>query len=398
MELRENTNKLLKVFSRILLSVRNLQLLMSLLIIIVLISSCTGQKDSEHFSFINREDLPKIIPNHIRTVGSTSDFFFGDIIDVKILENGKIIVLDEQKMSVHLLSKDGAYEKNLEFRGRGPGEIQNLSKRLRIATDDIVAIDDYMMYKISLYQIIENKFDHLTDVALESSFENYFLKKDYKLILKRSGKNNGEKSIETIQVVDIQDHVEEEPILKFPAHEEIFLTANMGGLSLNLETSTEFHTRNIFCVEDNRLYHVRTDSLGFRVYDSMNGEKLFKFNYDQDPERLSLEEKESVIDSLLDNGSELWDERVREKLITEMPDFKPLVKSVKCDLPNGIWLELMEEEERWLLLSENGEIKGLFNNNLEGKIISFHKGNIFTSNISEEGEIVLDTYNYKITQ
>jgi len=57
-----------------------------------------------------------------------------------------------------------------------------------------------------------------------------------------------------------------------------------------------------------------------------------------------------------------------------------------------------EEEERWLLLSENGEIKGLLNNNLEGKIISFHKGNIFTSNISEEGEIVLDTYNYKITQ
>jgi hypothetical protein len=80
-----------------------------------------------------------------------------------------------------------------------------------------------------------------------------------------------------------------------------------------------------------------------------------------------------------------------------MPDVKPYVKRVECDLPNGIWLEMMDEDsEKWLLISGDGDITGLFTKSMEGDIVSFDNGYIFISNVSRDGDIELEIYDYTI--
>ena len=84
-----------------------------------------------------------------------------------------------------------------------------------------------------------------------------------------------------------------------------------------------------------------------------------------------------------------------------MPEIKPQVKTVICDLPNGIWVELLGESEEyaeWLLLSETGEIKGLFQKEMGGSIVSIHKGKIFLTETNDVGDITLRVYRYFISQ
>ena len=367
--------------------------------------SCTYNKDEADNNYANIENSPEIVPNHLFSTSSNDSFFFGDIIDVKVFENGEIVVLDDQSLSMHLLSSQGVHIIEYPIQGRGPGEIQNLSNRMRVSNSNLTAVDDYFMKKISLFRIADNRIEHVEDISLESSIGDFFLSDEDQLILKTSVMLDEDKPLDQIQRLSLSEQNKTSAALEFPAQKEIRLSANMGELNLMIQTTTRFHAMNRFCSNGNSLYHIRTDSLGFRVYNLDDGNEIFSSIYNQPAKRLTFEEKEIEVDRILDSGKEFWGESEKQRLMSEMPDIKPEVQSIVCDLPNGIWMKLMddkieedEDEERWLLLSENGEIKGLFNNNLDGKIISFHKGNIFTSNISEEGEIVLDTYNYKITQ
>lgn len=369
--------------------------------------SCNHNTDEADTNYLNIENSSKIVPNHLFSTSSNDSFFFGDIIDVKVIDNGEIVVLDDQSLSIHLLTNRGLHIIEHPIQGRGPGEIQNLSNRMRISSGNLAAVDDYFMKKISLYRIADNRIEHIEDISLESSIGDFFLSEEGQLVLKKSVMLDEGKPMDQIQRLNLSDQHKTSTALEFPAQKEMRLSANMGELNFMIQTTTKFHAMNRFCSNGNSLYHIRTDSLGFRVYNLDDGNEIFSSIYNQPIKRLTFEEKENEVDRLLDSGKEFWGESEKQRLMSEMPDIKPLVQSVVCDLPNGIWMKLMDvgteedkedEEERWILLSEDGEIKGLFNNNLEGKIISFHKGKIFTSNISNVGEIVLDTYDYKITQ
>jgi hypothetical protein len=371
--------------------------------------SCTHHADEIDTNYVNIENSPEIVPNHLFSISSNDSFFFGDIIDVKVIENGEIVVLDDESLSIHLLSNRGIHIKEQPIQGRGPGEIQNLSNRIRVTNSNLIAVDDYFMKKISLYKIFENSIEHVEDISLESSIGNFFLPDEGQLVLKKSIMLNEDEPIDQIQRLNLSDQEKTGEAIEFPTQNSIKLTANMGELNFMIETTTKFHVMNKYCSYENNLYHIRTDSLGFRVFNLDDGNEVFSSIYNQPVKKVSYEEKVMEVDRILDSGKEFWGESEKQRIMSEMPDIKPVVQSIVCDLPNGIWMKLMDDgteedenedkkEERWLLLSENGEIKGLFNNNLDGKIISFHKGNIFTSNISEEGEIVLDTYDYKITQ
>jgi hypothetical protein len=396
MELRENSINKNGLGSQLMVT-KYLLSSVWLIITLLLMLSCAKQQPGDTGNFTDIRDSPEIIPGHLKTVGSDTDFFFGDIVDVAVLTNGKIVVLDDRTMSVHLFSNTGDYENKLSFRGRGPGEIQSLSGRLRTANNNMIALDDYMMYKISLYQVMDTTFQHVKDISFESSFGNYFMQNDQSLVLKTSAADSTDKDFDIIQLVDVNTNTKGEEILKVPAHDDISLIANMGDFSFKMETSTEYHTRNAYCVEDNRLYHVRTDSMGYQVYDLHSGDAISNSVFKQESLPLTYKEKEAVIDSLLDSGSDYWGEGERERLLSEMPDVKPYVKRVECDLPNGIWLEMMNEDsEKWLLISGDGDITGLFTKSMEGDIVSFDNGYIFISNVSRDGDIELEIYDYTI--
>lgn len=361
-------------------------------------SSKPNNDDSGYDEYLIQ--YPSILTEYLFEVNSSHNFFFGNIADVKKLSDGVMVILDDITYSIHLMSEDGDVIKSRQIKGRGPGEVQNLFKKFRTNKEDYLAIYDYLMFKISMFHVIDGQITHVKDVALESgeSLSNFFLNSYDQLIFHRSINVSSEDTLEQVMIININNVDIKKPVLELSVFEELILQGAIGGLSFAMSTSTKFHNRNELCSFDNSVYHIRTDSVGFSIY-NLNDSKKNSSQYLNLPvEKLTYEDKEREINEILESSSGFWGEREKERLITEMPNYKPLVKKVICDLPDGIWLELMGNNDypKWILFSDNGEIKGVMKNNIKGKIVSINSGNIFATETSDLGEIVLKVYSYTI--
>lgn len=365
-------------------------------LLIFVIFSCKSESEIE--TTINEDILQasEIIAEPRLVISTSEELLIGDVADVKVLEDGSIVVLDDQKLSIHLLNEAGEFVNSYPFQGRGPGEVQNLSKRLRISPGNIIAIDDYFMRKISMFQVNDTEIEHIIDVDLESSVADFFLINKDHIVLKKSRIIEEEEPSDPIHLLNLKDREGEKVIRNFPAHKEITLSGASAGLNLSINTSTQYHATNEFCSSGSRLYHIRTDSLGLSIYDIEDGSEIFSVFYSQPARRLTSEEKELEVDRLLESGREFWGNGEKGRLLTEFPDYKPIAKRVICDLPNAIWLELMteEEEKKWISLSDEGRIKGVFRKNIDGQLVSIHRENMFFLDTNDFGDLTLKTYRY----
>lgn len=364
-------------------------------ILVSLLVACTSDTDSPSTEFDDLSNLPEIIAETLFTTGGGDDFFFGSIADVQVLSDGTIAVLDGRSLDIHLLNGRGEWIKTHNLEGRGPGEVQNLTNGIKITPDDYLAVRDYLMFKISIFQSSGTGLEHIRDVIIEESIGNFFLDGKDQLILK---KTTTEDLTEPIAVMDLNGSSDLQTVLEFPAFERLTLTGSMGGMSFTISNSTEYHAKNEFCYSEGLLYHIRTDSVGFTSYRLPDGEEVSSSRLYIPALPLSDEEKEEVIDGLLASGGDLWGSREKERLMSEMPGFKPSVNRVVCDLPEGIWLQVNEtdnpEGETWILMSKTGEVRGSYIHQTDSDIVSFHRGHIFKRFTDDFGDISLQVHRY----
>jgi len=364
-------------------------------ILVSLLVACTSDTDSPSTEFDDLSNLPEIIAETLFTTGGGDDFFFGSIADVQVLSDGTIAVLDGRSLDIHLLNGRGEWIKTHNLEGRGPGEVQNLTNGIKITPDDYLAVRDYLMFKISIFQSSGTGLEHIRDVIIEESIGNFFLDGKDQLILK---KTTTEDLTEPIAVMDLNGSSDLQTVLEFPAFERLTLTGSMGGMSFTISNSTEYHAKNEFCYSEGLLYHIRTDSVGFTSYRLPDGEEVSSSRLYIPALPLSDEEKEEVIDGLLASGGDLWGSREKERLMSEMPGFKPSVNRVVCDLPEGIWLQVNEtdnpEGETWILMSDTGEVRGSYIHERDSDIVSFHRGHIFKRITDDFGDISMEVHRY----
>ncbi len=364
-------------------------------ILVSLLVACTSDTDSPSTEFDDLSNLPEIITETLFTTGGGDDFFFGSIADVQVLSDGTIAVLDGRSLDIHLLNGRGEWIKTHNLEGRGPGEVQNLTNGIKITPDDYLAVRDYLMFKISIFQSSGTGLEHIRDVIIEESIGNFFLDGKDQLILK---KTTTEDLTEPIAVMDLNGSSDLQTVLEFPAFERLTLTGSMGGMSFTISNSTEYHAKNEFCYSEGLLYHIRTDSVGFTSYRLPDGEEVSSSRLYIPALPLSDEEKEEVIDGLLASGGDLWGSREKERLMSEMPGFKPSVNRVVCDLPEGIWLQVNEtdnpEGETWILMSDTGEVRGSYIHERDSDIVSFHRGHIFKRITDDFGDISMEVHRY----
>jgi len=372
----------------------------TILLIMFLCVSCRSSTDTPTIEFEDFSHTPSLTTEALFEAGSDGSFFFGNIADAKVLSDGTIAVLDSRSLAIHFLTEHGEFIKTLPLEGRGPGEVQNLTNGLRITREDYIAVRDYLMFKISIFQANSTEIVHVADIILDYSVGNFFLNGKDQLLLKKSTPAGKTDLPEPIIIIDVDDGSSMKIVREFPAFEQLKLNGSMGGMDFTISNSTKYHTKNEFCFNEDLLYHVRTDSVGFTSYSVPDGEKVSTSYLKLPTMRLTEEEKENLIDNILASGGDMWGNREKERLISEMPDFKPLVNRVICDLPDGIWFQInhteISENETWLLMSNTGEIKGRYVHGNESDIVSIHRGKIFNRITDDFGDYSMKVYRYSL--
>ena len=203
-----------------------------------------------------------------------------------------------------------------------------------------------------------------------------------------------------MSLLTINDSLSEQTIIDIPKHQGLTAIVSQGTLNLTMNYSSKYHTKNHICINGNQIFYNRSDSVGFSIYDQNSGTKMANYNMDVPAISLSTDLKESEVDEFIGDTRDLFSSIDREKLITDMPDFKPLINKVLCDLPNGIWMALLNEknESTWALFSDTGRIKGILDHRNDESIISIDQGHIFSTKTSDFGDVTLRVYRYQSVQ
>jgi len=87
-------------------------------------------------------------------------------------------------------------------------------------------------------------------------------------------------------------------------------------------------------------------------------------------------------------------------LISQMPDLKGKIRSMFYDPEGVIWLKLIRDESsqtpEWLLLGEDGSLRGQVSEELAGLVMAVHSGKVYIREETEEGAQYLSVYEYKL--
>ena len=161
-----------------------------LILLIFILNSCTGNSSESDvsitdFGYISGD--PVVLEFQFE-IGSDHDLMTGNYADAKILSDGRIAILDTRNTSFHILNKDGSIFQSTSLKGRGPGEVENLSSSFAIHNGEHIIFHDYFMRKLSFYSYSDEKLNHIRDLQLGSdiSFGDYFYHSPNQLVLHRS--------------------------------------------------------------------------------------------------------------------------------------------------------------------------------------------------------------------
>ncbi|PWN07074.1 hypothetical protein [Rhodohalobacter mucosus] len=355
----------------------------------------TGVND---FSYINGEAIDKEL---LFEIGPDHELVAGNFANARVLADGRIAILDTRSISLHIVNSDGSLFSSTSLEGRGPGEVENLSSNLGLLDGNRVALYDYLMAKFSLYVYAENLFNYVQDFILEPSMsvDNYYYYSPNQLILHRSTSRMSESQHESVTLFTTDEPLTEKKVLQIPKHQDLSVSTSEGSLNLMFNYSSKYHTRNNICAFRGTIYYNRTDSVGFKVHDLNSGAQLANYNMDVPAILLTREEKESEVDDFIGDTNDLFNSIDRDQLIADMPEIKPLVNKVVCDLPDGIWMALLNEqnESTWTLFSDSGRIKGILDPLPDESVISIHNGHLFTEESNDFGDITFRAYRISLS-
>ena len=247
--------------------------MISMILISCTMSSNSGNSGVNDFSYINGEAISKEL---LFEIGPDHELVAGNFANAKVLSDGRIAILDTRSLAFHIINADGSLFNSTSIQGRGPGEVENLNNDFAIRNDEEIVLYDYLMRKLSFYKYSDNTLNHVKDLQLESnkSISDYFYHTPDQLIIHRSSSLIEKELIQPVTLLTLNEPLTEKTIIEIPKHRDLEATTTQGTLNLTFNYSSKYHTKNNICALEDKIYHNRTDSVGFTVYDLNSGAQL----------------------------------------------------------------------------------------------------------------------------
>lgn len=366
-----------------------LRLTLLSIFIAVFLTSCSS--DPKSYDSINH--LPEINTELLFEISGNNDAAFSRISDVKVSSNGTIIVADASANRIHLFNSEGGYLSTALRDGRGPGEVQNLLGRIALSDDDRLTIYDQSLRRLSIFDLADNRLQPRRDLSLEQTAGFFHLLDDsiYLYSTTSAASTDGDGKDRLLEL-DTAGEIIRSSIATFQRSDELVVSTE----SMSMGMSTQYHEKNHIGFNGNRMAHNRSNRIGFTLYDLESGEKNLETYLHRPRKELPASEKEEFADGILE--SSFFENVQRSKLISDMPQYEPIVQTLKYDSAGIIWLKINEAENLgWLLFSdESGEPVGRLFNEIDGDLVYSHGGRLYVSAEDDEGFPKLRVYRYEM--
>lgn len=325
-----------------------MRLLLPLFLLLLIIVACQNELESE----ADLSGLPLVIPQSIAEFDSQGDHYFSHLGYQSIpLEDGRVLLPDRELKMIFNINPSGEIVSVAARDGRGPGEFQDIVSMIRTPSGTIL-VNDQMNKKIVVLDSNGEFLDEFLYLVwdLPNLSEVYQTDPDHYLFVYRSFEylRNTDKDPEIQLVVyNIETGVFIKSVtLPGRMYARRILDGQVRGARIVPYAPEHFRAFN---PHTNGIYLYGSDGTTISQIDA-SLDTVSTVLFDLKPERLSNAEKRVIEENTSD---ELW--KTTEPLL---PEYKAIADKMIIDHAGNFWLKLNHagEGERWLIVSEEGEL------------------------------------------
>lgn len=355
--------------------------------------SLTSCQENESITEPEFQYPPVAELQQISMLGSAAGEIFARPNMVLPLNDEKFIVADTQSLKLHLFDMNMNHIDTFGRAGEGPGEFQRFSE---ITYDgNLIRIYDGRAYRVLELSIRDNRIELVAeDDFTFSSLPDYpgamfwrFAEgpDNSNLALYRDFNIQSEESPRFTRIVALQydddySPISAEPALVFDYIAEIDFRNGI--------LSIPYYQRGFIAHSNGRLFYAKNDQPEIHVYNTA-GVQTQKIALPDTRIPLSQEDKTEAYERFYRNSPD--PEMFRSEVIPEMPDYRPILRTLGSDSEGRIWARIYTNDDSnadWLVLDEEGS--PLIRLSIpDGHIFRNASGNtLFTGYNGEDGPVI----------
>lgn len=331
---------------------RLFRLSLSTLFATLLFAGCGGSQESSDLGDWTLDAASLTLTEEMKTSG-TENYFFGDIGDLAVTSDGRLIVTDTDAQHLKVLRSDGTLIDSVGRAGQGPGEFQSVGS-VQVGPSDSLYVGDSQANRLSVFAPgSPYEFDRI--LSSNESGASRFLVLDNRYVGRVGGgfnPNSDERPPPHVwRLMDSNGTLQ-----------DTLLTARrrnmkMGKVNGGLAVGMVPYTRQTFVTSgaDGRIYHAWTDSLHIEAT-TLNGHSEVVASIPTKPVPISSAERDTALAKFEGSG-------LRSKMSSAMPDTKPALIGMLVADDGRVWVERPTKEVNpdsttwWRLLPEEETIQ-----------------------------------------
>ncbi|MDR9419616.1 6-bladed beta-propeller [Gracilimonas sp.] len=315
------------------------------------------------------------------------------------MSDGSFVIADGQTLRLHHFDSSNTFIASYGGEGRGPGEFEGISDF--ILKNDTLKIVDGRSSRITSYVLEEGSLNRVSI----SDFE-YVMLPDHPAAMLRSFVTNENDTYSAIYLYfGMMSQANPRPleliIVPYSAAFKRDTTFSETSLTYSYEFTEDryvinvpFYERGYYAELDGYVVHGLNNEPSIQLY-GRSGEVEQVINLPDTRRILSAEEKESIHDERYKNAED--PNRFKSMVLSNMPDQRPVIRNIKADVDNRIWVKIFPEEDMtsdWLVFNLDGEAIARLSLP-EGHAFQNAKGDrVFLQRETENGpEIVISEWN-----
>lgn len=322
---------------------------------VLLLTLLSCRPDSESTDYLNPDALPVVEPAKLMETDLAGDYYFDHLnYSSVVLGNGNVIISDREQAIILEISPEGDLVRKIAGKGRGPGELQDMStlsldQNLNLYTFDQIN-QKILIYPSEMSNPIEFQPFQPDEYRVRSV---HALQNEDKLLVRKwlpSALQDESKSFVNRMIVYNR---EADTILSDHQYPDRIMARQTVNGSVVGGRIVPFTPEFLFSVSNDResIYVSWTESNEIVQVD-FSFDTLRTIQVNLEWERLERSEMDSLEQNIGDRSPDLW-RAVAEKL----PEYKVSYDGMITDHLDQIWLKLTRKSEwqEWLVLSTDGD-------------------------------------------